>query len=309
MFYLGLGTGITAGTALHYPVDEVIISEIAPSAIQASKEFFEDHTNGLYEDPRVTVIAEDGRNVLRGSNQTYDLIISDLFIPWKAGTGTLYSIEHYTKSLERLNSGGMYAQWLPLYQLTQDEFAIIARSMTEVFPTVSLWRGNFYGHKAVVALVGHQNDFSLKNRSSIFSHSKFALLDQLNGQGDRVPFLSHFAGVLKRSDARIITAPINTDNTPIIEYLAPINHRLEKAGKKEWFTGQHMLEFIGSKLNNETLSVEPHLSGIDQAWYDVIKAGYYLQAYYVLKDQGHKDQLAAKETYHSLVKKAAKSLH
>jgi len=58
LFYLGLGTGITAGTALNYKVDKVVVTEIAPSAIRASEEFFADHTNGLYNDSRVTVIAE-----------------------------------------------------------------------------------------------------------------------------------------------------------------------------------------------------------------------------------------------------------
>ena len=47
IFYLGLGTGITAGTALNYKVDEVVVTEIAPSAIRASEEFFTDFTLSL----------------------------------------------------------------------------------------------------------------------------------------------------------------------------------------------------------------------------------------------------------------------
>ncbi len=308
VFYLGLGTGITAGTVLSYKVDDVMVAEISPSAIRASKEFFSDHTNGLYEDPRVTVIAEDGRNVLRGSRNVFDLIISDLFIPWKAGTGNLYSVEHYEAARKRLSADGMYVQWLPLYQLTQQDFAIIARSMQEAFPMVSMWRGNFSGKRAVVALVGYQQSSQLTSDTPLVKASYLALREQLNDRGDRVPLIAHYAGTLRADDTRLSSAPLNTDSRPIIEYLAPINHRLEKAGRKEWFIGQQMLEFVGPYLGEDALSVDPYLASIDPAWRKAIQAGYYLQSSYVLKDQNHSDTSAARAGYRSLLQKAAKEL-
>jgi len=308
VFYLGLGTGITAGTALDYKIDEVVVTEIAPSAIRASKEFFADHTNGLYDDPRVVVIAEDGRNVLRGSRSKYDLIISDLFIPWKAGTGNLYSVEHYEIAHKRLSAEGMYVQWLPLYQLTKDEFAIIARSMQKVFPTVSLWRGNFSADKPVAAFIGHQKASQLSPDSPLVIASRFALREQLNGQGDVVPLIAHYAGTLRTGDRRFSGAPLNTDSHPVIEYLAPINHRLEKAERAEWFVGQQLLEFVGPYLNENVLSTDTYLSNINSAWYDVIQAGHYLQSSYMLKDRGHEDTSTVRETYSVLLKKAATAL-
>jgi len=56
-FYLGLGTGITAGAALSYPVDKVVVAELVPSVITASQEHFGKFVNGLYEDPRASVVA------------------------------------------------------------------------------------------------------------------------------------------------------------------------------------------------------------------------------------------------------------
>jgi len=308
VFYLGLGTGITAGTALNYKINEVVVAEIAPSAIRASEEFFTEFTNGLYQDSRVTVIAEDGRNVLRGSSKVYDLIISDLFIPWKAGTGNLYSVEHYEIAHKRLSADGMYVQWLPLYQLTKDEFTIIARSMQEVFPTVSLWRGNFSGKRAVVALIGHRETSRLLHDTPLMTTSRRALREQLNGQGDTVPLMAHYAGTLRVDDARLSVAPLNTDSHPVIEYLAPINHRRQKAERTEWFVGQQMLEFVGPHLSQDALSSDHYLSNIDSAWHDVIQAGYYLQASYALKDRESKDTSTARTTYQSLMKRAATSI-
>ena len=308
LFYLGLGTGITAGTALKYKVDEVVVAEISPSAISASEEFFTDYTNNLFDDPRVSVIAEDGRNVLRGSKNTYDLIISDLFIPWKAGAGNLYAVEHYEVALKRLNIGGMYAQWLPLYQLTEEEFVIIARTMQEVFPMVSMWRGNFSGKSPVLALIGHREHSVLSPNAPVVRASKRALSGHLNKRSSKVPLMSHYVGTLRADDTRLSSAPLNTDSHRQIEYLAPINHRREKAGKVDWFTGQPMLDFINSYLSEEALSADPYLLNIDSAWHEVVRTGYLLQSSLVARDQGQGGFEEAVRAYRSTFKKAAKEL-
>lgn len=246
--------------------------------------------------------------MLRGSTSTFDLIISDLFIPWKAGTGNLYSVEHYRVAHKRLNPDGMYVQWLPLYQLTKGEFLTIARSMQQVFPTVSMWRGNFSGNRPVVAFIGHQQSAQLSPNTPILMTSRQALREQLNGRGDRVPLIAHYAGRLRLDDLRISEAQLNTDNNHVIEYNAPINHRLEKAGRVDWFVGQQFLNFVGPYLNEDTLSVDPYLSNINSSWYDAIQAGYYLQASYTLKDQRDIRADGTRASFESLLKKAATAL-
>jgi hypothetical protein len=90
----------------------------------------------------VTVVVEDGRNCLSRSAERYDVIISDLFVPWEAGTGNLYTLEHYRTAHDRLERGGVYVQWIPLYQVSDRELGIIARTMDEVFDEVVAWRGD-----------------------------------------------------------------------------------------------------------------------------------------------------------------------
>ena len=307
VFYLGLGTGITAGTALDYPIDQVVVTEIAPSVVRASREFFGEYTNGLYTDTRVKMIADDGRNALRGIPEAYDLIISDLFVPWKSGTGTLYAVEHYQTALTRLNPGGMYAQWIPLYQLTSEEFAIIARSMTAVFPNVTLWRGNFSSDRAVVALMGHRDPTPLGDAAPIISVSRLALNDTTLPAGDRVPLLAHYAGSLHPEDLLIASAPLNTDNLPVIEHLAPINHRLEKAGLKSWFVGEDLLALMATYVGRERLAEDPYLMALDPGWYDTIQAGYYLQVSRTLAKES--DVAEAKRAYEAALRRAARTLN
>src|SRR5205814_5742518 len=82
------------------------------------------------------------------------VVVSDLFIPWHPGTGNLYSREMYSTVAAHLAAGGLFCQWLPLYQLTRSEFDLIARTFLDVFPHVSLWRSDFYADRPVVGLVG-----------------------------------------------------------------------------------------------------------------------------------------------------------
>ncbi len=162
VFYLGMGTGITAGASLSFPVEDVVVCEILDDVVALSEAHFRPYVNGLFDDPRVRIYAEDGRNCLSRSTNSYDLIISDLFTPWKAGTGNLYTIETYRIGAERLRSGGMYVQWIPLYQVSEREFAIIARTMGEVFPHLTLWRGDLFPSRSIVALVGSNDRDALE---------------------------------------------------------------------------------------------------------------------------------------------------
>ena len=147
------GAGITAGAALKHDVERVTVAEILEDAITAAREYFNPYVYGLFDDPRARVLATDGRNHLLGSTDRYDVIVADLFIPWQAGTGSLYSREHFETARARLAEGGLFAQWLPLYQTSKEEFAVVARTMLEVFPLVTLWRGDFLSDRSISYVV------------------------------------------------------------------------------------------------------------------------------------------------------------
>ena len=136
VFMLGLGTGITAGTALRHPVERLVVCEITPDVITAAAAYFEAPAGGLFSDPRAAVRACDARNHLLGTSARYDVIIADLFIPWRAGVGNLYSREHFRAARERLTGGGIFVQWFPLYQVSRREFDVVARTMLDVFEQV-----------------------------------------------------------------------------------------------------------------------------------------------------------------------------
>ena len=44
-------------------------------------------------------------------------VVADLFHPGRDGAGALYTREHFAAVRELLTEGGLFCQWLPLYQL------------------------------------------------------------------------------------------------------------------------------------------------------------------------------------------------
>ena len=49
----------------------------------------------MLDDPRVTVVVDDARHYLARTDLRFDVIVSDLFVPWESRTGYLYTVEHY----------------------------------------------------------------------------------------------------------------------------------------------------------------------------------------------------------------------
>jgi len=257
IFFLGMGTGMSAGAVLteRFPnVERVIVCELSPHVITAAREFMtdvdgEDLTNGLFTDPRVTVLAEDGRHFLTASRQTFDMINSDLFIPSQAGTGNLYSREHFEAVKQRLNPGGLFVQWLPTYQLTSYDFHVIGRTMLEVFEEVSLWRCDFAPFNEVVAFVGHRGgmplpasgiDDSAVRKAFAFGNDHDTIERTLNPQ----TALLYYAGNVSAARHLFADYPVNTDDRPIIEYMAPRSFRNEDQDQIPWFVGPFLLRFI-----------------------------------------------------------------
>lgn len=253
IFFLGMGTGITAGEALSRDafkhVTKVVASELSPNVVAASRKYFTgrtgefDPTNGLYRDPRARVIVGDGRHHLLASRDRYSMINADLFLPYRRGTGNLYSREHFQVVRDRLAPGGVFVQWLPLYQMTEREFGVIARTMLAAFPQVSLWRGTFQPGAEIAALVGHADATPIPACSLDADEAKRAAVagaTHRDMQEIMLPIneqtvLIFYAGNLTRAADLFEQYPLNTDDMPVIEFGTPRSlHQPARVGKPQF---------------------------------------------------------------------------
>ncbi|HWM69540.1 MAG TPA: fused MFS/spermidine synthase [Steroidobacteraceae bacterium] len=216
VLFLGLGTGVTATSAARDPTIAVDAVELLPEVITASRYF----TNG---DDRLHIVAADARRYVRTSDQQYDVIVSDNFHPARSGSGSLYTVEHFEAVRDRLASGGVFCQWLPLHQLDIDTLRSIVRSFLTVYPGGWVMLASNSLETPVLGLVGradnrHFNVSQLSARLArgplppellnIGIEDEFALLGSFAAGPDS---LRRFAG----------NAALNTDDRPIVAYRAP----------------------------------------------------------------------------------------
>ncbi len=298
VFFLGMGTGITAGASLAHSVERVQVAELLGDAILASRRYFRHYTQGLFDDSRVRIIEEDGRHHLSATDETYDVIVGDLFIPWKAGNGGLFSLEHFRNVSERLAEGGLFAQWIPLYQVSEWEFGIIARTFTEVFPDVTLWRGDFLPEGPIVALVGRNqaqalNPVRVLHRARTLTAANDESAASLLPDPNTPALLLYYAGNLSQASELLAGYPVNTDTRPYIELDAARTQRAQAAGRRDWFVGEKLVDFFDRLLAAATVETDPHLVKLEARQRQAVHAGLDIFRARLAEKQG--DQAAARE--------------
>ncbi len=274
VFYLGMGTGSTAGAALNemFALKRLLVCELSPKVVVAARDYMTDFQNrdftfGLFKDPRVEILVEDGRQHLLVIKEKFDMINADLFLPYRSGAGSLYSLEHFKTAKNKLKPGGVFVQWLPLYQLTKNEFGIIAKTMLKAFPRVTMWRNNFQPRAEIVALVGHQDktplaktllNSSAEKRECVVGKS-FYDISNLRIIMNEQTILIYYCGNLSKAEILFKDFPINTDDRPLIEYMSPKSLRIWKDGVPPPFTNEKLAKLIDKVFKISPLRNDPFL--------------------------------------------------
>ncbi len=248
--------------------------------MEAARAQFGPYLNGLFEDPRVRVLATDGRAYLAGTSRSFDVIVGDIFLTYRAGVGSLYTREHFEAVRSRLRPGGIFAQWLPMFDLSEREFGIVTRTMLEVFPQVTVWRRGFSAVFPVFALVGSEP-------AALDAGALRGSLGRLVERGAAAPDLwfeniplAAYAGNLSASGGEYRALPVSTDDRPMLEYLAPITERNNRgAGAGLTVAWDRLPGFCDRLLHAVPLEQDPHLAGLSQRDRHEIEAGLAYQQY------------------------------
>jgi spermidine synthase len=302
VFFLGMGTGITAEASLDFPIRSVISCELIPEVVTAARKHFWKYNSRLFDDPRSSIVIEDGRNFLMGNRQKYDVIVSDLFIPWQAGTGTLYSKEHFATSRSRLTEGGLFAQWMPLFQMSKEEFMIIAKTMLEVFPQVNFWRGDFAPDRSVGVLIGQCEKTPLNTASTarnvgqvIKRHAAGRVSD-----ADVVPYML-YAGNLTEVKQLFEDYPVNTDDMPVIEFLSPRAQQEQETGRLPAFSSIQLIQFFDQLFSLVPPETDPYLKDLSDEQLGYVYGGLELHKAGTYKEMGEIEK--ARIIYRKLLSK------
>ncbi len=215
---IGLGAGVSAGTIASYPsLDHVTVVELNEEVPDGTAEFA-DWNFDVVNNPKWKIVINDGANYVKATRKQYDIISSDPIHPFVLGNGILYSADHWKICRDRLKDGGVLAQWIPLYQLSADDFACIVRSFMEVFPNATMW---YCGIDVV--LIGAKGEFKI-DPDRVAAH-----MSDPQMAGDLLSMGAHSVGdilgwfMAGPEQLREMSegARINRVERPVLEYTAP----------------------------------------------------------------------------------------
>jgi hypothetical protein len=109
---IGLGSGDTAwGAACRAETRRLVVFEIASSQRRLLQHVADVPLMGSLQrflsDPRLSIVADDGRRRLRADGRKYDIIVADAIWQDVSMSGYLYSLEFYELVLNSLKPGGL----------------------------------------------------------------------------------------------------------------------------------------------------------------------------------------------------------
>ncbi len=136
---IGFGSGATThvllGAASLSAVDSI---EIEPFMVEAARAF-RPYNERAYSDRRSRIYYEDAKTFFSLHDRRYDIIISEPSNPWVSGTASLFTEEFYARVRRHLNEGGVFAQWLQMYEINEALVASVLKALARHFPEYELY--------------------------------------------------------------------------------------------------------------------------------------------------------------------------
>ncbi len=222
---VGLGAGTTAGSFVLYPeVEKILVCEIEPAIVEAASGFFAKENHHVVTDPRTEIIIDDARHFMATIDEKFDIISSDSIHPWVRGSAVLYSREYYELCRARLNPGGVFVQWIPLYQTDMLTVSCELATFLDVFPHASLWssgaeRNHGYDIIAVGQIDPAPLDLEKLQRRIASNPDLKAALDEVR-LGSVLSLFKHYVGRGSDLGEVLAGAEINQESSMKLEYMA-----------------------------------------------------------------------------------------
>ncbi len=216
---IGLGSGITCGSALRHPLKSLDVVEIAAEVVDCNY-FFAKENYSFIKDPRVKIYIDDAITHLKTYSKKYDYIISEPSNPWIAGIGNLYSLEYFNLCKAKLKPNGVVAQWFHTYDINNDIFKLVVSTISKAIPHVTVWKIS----DADVIILASANplpvDFDgMENK---MKHPGIAQ-DLARIKMYDVPSLLSTQVISARNNPfQYLDTEINTAKKPLLEFLAPV---------------------------------------------------------------------------------------
>jgi hypothetical protein len=212
---IGLGSGMTTHTMLGYDnIQRLDTIEIEPAMVAAASGFGE-FVERAFNDPRSQIHIEDAKTFFSLNNSEYDIIVAEPSNPWVSGVSSLFTTEFYASITRHIVDGGLFVQWIQLYEFNNGLAESILKAMSQNFSDFVIYSTN-NGDLVVIA----RNDGPVGNPdwSAMFANGVEAQLAKygIRHEGDiefrRLLDRVNLDPLLQASDV-----PANSDYYPYVD--------------------------------------------------------------------------------------------
>ncbi len=133
---IGGGDGGSSEEALKHPsVEQVTLVEIDGDVIEVAKQHFKAVHNGVFDNPKLRVLVDDGMKFVRETQEKFDLIALDLNDPMGPAEA-LYSVEFFQQLRAALAPGGALVLHIGSPVARPERVAELAQRLNGVFRIV-----------------------------------------------------------------------------------------------------------------------------------------------------------------------------
>ena len=136
---IGQGSGMTSHLLLGSPnVRHLATIEIEPEMIAASRAFYPANRR-VFDDKRANFVLDDAKSYFAASGRRFDLILSEPSNPWVSGVSGLFTSEFYRRVRTHLADGGVFGQWLHLYELNDSLATQVLAALDQNFSAYEIF--------------------------------------------------------------------------------------------------------------------------------------------------------------------------
>ena len=137
---IGFGSGVTAHVLLGSPnLERLDTIEIEREMVKGSRAFYPANQRA-YDDPRNHFWFDDAKAYFAGAARRFDIIVSEPTNPWVSGVSSLFTVEFYREAKRYLKPGGVLAQWLQGYELSDELLLTVLAALDQEFADYQILR-------------------------------------------------------------------------------------------------------------------------------------------------------------------------
>jgi len=256
---VGFGIGITASAIAEHDIKHTDCIEICPG-VKDVAQFFNRFNKNVVDNPKMKFIGGDGRNYVLLTDMKYDIISCDPTHPI-LGCNNLYTKEYFQLCKKILNENGVICQYLPLHRLSLNEFKILIRTFSTVFPHSTVWLAHSHG---ILLATDKKIEIDFQSIKEVLIYLDDDILNDPYSLASSI--LLDEDGVARFTEG----AETNTDNHPYLEFFSTAS-----MNKENWDTNlfelvkcriepQYCIENIDNKekLNRYLKAQRYFLSGL-----------------------------------------------